>query len=604
MKEPNNQHGNFCTDVHELDPSISPSAVDIPTSRSDHPQLNSSYYSWDERRQQHQQEPPKPTRVDHGITENSKNLIFDSAEVVSAYHSAEYSLADDSSDRQSIGSKRQHYSDSLDENPAHHEVAKKRMSSSLRRIGTRTDDRYTNTNIASELKGIGGMSSVSGMSYATANSSVGGASGFSMMSNNGSNSRTAGRSSQGHMEDSFLVNHPSYFMGPSPSGQINSLPTSSRMPFASSSFGVQARGTGMSCTGAGSNRIMHTAPSPSSNLAANRNNPMNTGAQVNAQELLIPATGAENQQQQHQQILNYQATVPPNFMGIGGMYTPMLFGQQHQQLYSTNANSIPVMASRQFQYGTTLHAEAYMNQFLSSPYNPGFAQTSGNSQPMHYFQGMCQAPGRNFSQSSTTYQQVQHPNVTSSGPDQIEPYSSREIMNLASEGDSIWLSNFLCFLREHCCEVFTATKKDVQERRKSKQINLNQVGIRCRFCAHQPHSRRIGRSSCYPTSVERIYQSVTMMIREHFPVCDEFPDDVRRRYTSLKKSTKKGEMESKTHWKKSARSLGMIDTPKGIYFDENIVKGRLDQQQEAGDSNNGIGNNKKSGEDDDAAGGT
>jgi hypothetical protein len=607
MKQPSQNDNDLCTDEeHELDRSISSSAVDIRSSSSGHRQLqNFSYQScWDD--EQQRKPPSKPN------TEISKNVFTDSADILLPAHhsSAAYSLADDSSDKQSIGSKRQHYLDSNDEHTDHHdEVLAKRRTFPLRRMGTtRTNDRNTSTNSAAELQGVGGTSSVSGMSYTTVNSSVGGASGFSMMSN-GTNARTAGRSSQGHiMEESFHMNHPSFSMGASSSGQMNSLPNSSRMPFASSSSfpaGLMS---------AGRNRIMHSVPLPSLNPGANRTSPMNTGAQINAQELLISAH--QHQQQQRQQILSYQ-TVPSNVMRIGTLYTPMMFGQQHdhqhgqqhQQLYCTNANSIPMIATRQVQYGTTLHA-AYMNQYLNNPYNPGFAQTAGNSQTMHYFQEMHQVlPGStNFAHCSTAYQQeVQGPpRAPAGGPDQIEPYSHREIMTLASDGDSVWLSTFLCFLREHCCEVFTATKKDVQERRKSKQINLNQVGIRCRFCAHQPHNRRIGRSSCYPTSVERIYQSVTMMIREHFPVCDEFPDDVRRRYTTLKKNTKKGEMESKTHWKRSARSLGMIDTPKGIYFDENIVQGRLDQQNEAGGSNHDIGDNNDShfGKDDDAGGAT
>ncbi len=145
-------------------------------------------------------------------------------------------------------------------------------------------------------------------------------------------------------------------------------------------------------------------------------------------------------------------------------------------------------------------------------------------------------------------------------------YSKRPVRGLSSNGDDIWLSKFLQFLRSACCEVFEATAADVIERRKSKQILLGQVGIRCRFCAHLPHAVRSGRSACYPSSVDRIYQSVTMMIREHFPICDEFPDGVRKQYVALKKNTKKGEMESKLHWKNSARKMGMRDTEKGIFF--------------------------------------
>ena len=162
-------------------------------------------------------------------------------------------------------------------------------------------------------------------------------------------------------------------------------------------------------------------------------------------------------------------------------------------------------------------------------------------------------------------------------PSNTEYFTMRNVKTLKTEGDSIWLSEFLCFLRSDCCEVFEATSQHVLERRKSKQIRLNQVGIRCRFCAHLPHVSRAGRSACYPSSVDRIYQSVTMMIREHFPICDEFPEEVRSRYVALKKRTQKGEMESKTHWKKAARELGMTDTEKGIYFKDRVAEEELER---------------------------
>ncbi len=149
------------------------------------------------------------------------------------------------------------------------------------------------------------------------------------------------------------------------------------------------------------------------------------------------------------------------------------------------------------------------------------------------------------------------------------------ILTLKTPSDVIWLSQFLCFLREECCEVYKANAQDVKERRKTKQIELNQVGIRCRFCAHLPHNERTGRSSCFPSSIDRIYQSVTMMIREHFSICEEFPPEIRQKYVALKQNTRKGEMESKTHWRNAAREVGMMDVKndesgkkKGIFFRE------------------------------------
>ena len=58
--------------------------------------------------------------------------------------------------------------------------------------------------------------------------------------------------------------------------------------------------------------------------------------------------------------------------------------------------------------------------------------------------------------------------------------------------------------------------------------------------------------------------------RELFPICEAFPADVRERYIQLKQHTKKGEMESKTHWKNAAEEMGMCGTEKGIYFEDQI----------------------------------
>lgn len=173
----------------------------------------------------------------------------------------------------------------------------------------------------------------------------------------------------------------------------------------------------------------------------------------------------------------------------------------------------------------------------------------------------------------------------------LQHFNTRKIMTLETSTDSIWLSPFLCFLRKECCEVFTAAEKDVLERRKSKQVRPGQVGIRCKFCAHLPHSNRVGRSSCFPSSVDRIYQSVTMMIREHFPICPEFPDETRRRYVVLKTDTKKGEMESKRHWVRSAESIGMKNTEVGIFLEGN-KKAPIEKIEE-GDENEASSDDSK-----------
>lgn len=61
------------------------------------------------------------------------------------------------------------------------------------------------------------------------------------------------------------------------------------------------------------------------------------------------------------------------------------------------------------------------------------------------------------------------------------------------------------------------------------------------------------------------------MIREHFSRCPEMPEETRRKYTELKWMTKKGEIESKSHWIESAKSVGMVESEKGIFLNKPLT---------------------------------
>ena len=139
-------------------------------------------------------------------------------------------------------------------------------------------------------------------------------------------------------------------------------------------------------------------------------------------------------------------------------------------------------------------------------------------------------------------------------------------MPLSTSDDFDRLSNYLCFVRSQCLEVFEATEVDVTSRKKSKTIRKGQVGIRCRFCAHLPYKRRAGRSSSFPGSKSRIYQSVTMMLRDHFFYCKVMPLEIKELYLSLKENKSYGVTDSKQHWVNSAGRLGLADTAYGLRF--------------------------------------
>lgn len=148
----------------------------------------------------------------------------------------------------------------------------------------------------------------------------------------------------------------------------------------------------------------------------------------------------------------------------------------------------------------------------------------------------------------------------------LQPFYNRQILALSTDDDENWLSEFLCFVRSQCVEVFSATREDVASRMNSKKVLLGQVGIRCRFCAHIPHRERTGRSSSFPSSINRIYQSLTMMLRDHFTKCHAMPPAIKERYLCLKANASQGATDSKKYWIVSAHALGLVDSDEGIRF--------------------------------------
>eukprot|EP00957_Ditylum_brightwellii_P163898 12477737-Ditylum_brightwellii.AAC.1 len=111
-----------------------------------------------------------------------------------------------------------------------------------------------------------------------------------------------------------------------------------------------------------------------------------------------------------------------------------------------------------------------------------------------------------------------------------------------------------------------ASEDDVIFRLNSKKVILGQVGIRCQFCAHLSHKKRGARSSTFPSSLNRIYQSLTMMIRDHFENCAAMPSDLKAQYKDIKATASQGVDGSKQYWVLSAKKLGLVDTDSGIFF--------------------------------------
>lgn len=148
----------------------------------------------------------------------------------------------------------------------------------------------------------------------------------------------------------------------------------------------------------------------------------------------------------------------------------------------------------------------------------------------------------------------------------VPHYTTRHVIPLGlGDEDRNHITEYLCFVRNEIIEIFPATARDVHSDGNARGVVQGQVGMRCRFCAHRNRMERANRSTSYPSSVPRMYQSLTMMMREHLPACSDMPPAVRERYNALKAgNTGSRTKESKRYWIASAHSIGLVDTEDGI----------------------------------------
>jgi hypothetical protein len=159
---------------------------------------------------------------------------------------------------------------------------------------------------------------------------------------------------------------------------------------------------------------------------------------------------------------------------------------------------------------------------------------------------------------------TQAPRNFSSGPFAF----MKEPLPLAMDSDKDWLTPLHCFVRRHCVQVFTASQDDVAtpSKGKRKPIQVGQVGIRCPHCHHDEVAKLRERGSVYyPTTIASIYNATMNLLQRHLHSCTSVPDDVMRRYETLKADDARSGT-SKKYWMESALSLGLVDTANGIRF--------------------------------------
>ncbi|KAL7567012.1 hypothetical protein ACA910_019937 [Epithemia clementina (nom. ined.)] len=160
---------------------------------------------------------------------------------------------------------------------------------------------------------------------------------------------------------------------------------------------------------------------------------------------------------------------------------------------------------------------------------------------------------------------------------------SRDVF-LSRPNDAAVLSPLHVFIRRQI-EVFTATLADTQQPAPGRKnpIQLEQIGLRCIHCRNLPAKDRVKRALCFPSSVGRIYHSVSDMKFDHFPACKGFNGKVREEFERLKVEDKKREKKQKfakcrdtahssstaQYYHDAAIQMGMNDAKGGVFFSLN-----------------------------------
>lgn len=253
-------------------------------------------------------------------------------------------------------------------------------------------------------------------------------------------------------------------------------------------------------------------------------------------------TGARDNTHSSCNYSSYSKSMPANHLH-GSIVSMQQQGQQHQRTTNNTSSFHNHLASSFEQRSIGLEKEIFNRH---TPYirreEDQFEQSMPSLNSPH-FSGI----GKQRSSNPAVWVGENSTYLQPLGGQHL-PYYERNILPLSTSDDENWLSEFLCFVRSQCTEVFRASHEDVAARMNSKKVLIGQVGIRCRFCAHLPHRERTGRSSSFPSSISRIYQSLTMMLRDHFTKCSAMPPRLHEHYLTLKANASQGATDSKRYW--------------------------------------------------------
>jgi len=172
---------------------------------------------------------------------------------------------------------------------------------------------------------------------------------------------------------------------------------------------------------------------------------------------------------------------------------------------------------------------------------------------------------------------------------QLQPIAPAptKIILLGQPNDAQVLNPLHVFVRQQI-EVFKATAGDMcaPAPGRKNRIQLHQIGLRCIHCSHMPSKERVKRAVCYPSSVARVYNSVSDMKFDHFIHCKGLPEHLRHKLQTLKEECKNGKPQTggkkkpapngsasstAQYYHDAARQMGMLDTSGGVFLAKDVV---------------------------------
>lgn len=163
----------------------------------------------------------------------------------------------------------------------------------------------------------------------------------------------------------------------------------------------------------------------------------------------------------------------------------------------------------------------------------------------------------------------------------LQPIAPNPVSNhlLARSMDEQVLNPLHCFVRLQI-EVFTATQAEMAQPAPGRKnpIQVHQVGLRCIHCRDLSPKDRVKRAVCYPSSVGRVYHSVSDMKFDHFGSCKGIPKETRETLMELKEASKKKRARKASpknmscssstaqYYHDSACQMGMLDSHAGVFL--------------------------------------